>query len=191
MESEVHKLPALLWESLQSVCYTHDHQFLRDVARITGLPERDLKHKLLGRCGMSTAIVVEKGPWWLGSACAAMERQTGGLWQRCGAYREADGFCHTHRKRGHGVRRFDDPYFASLRRRTPFDLEGEIVWVGDDGSVLTGTGLLRDDVRIDLNTGIASMGKDGSTDSAAATTDADAATDEGSAKAKSSSKEDT
>ena len=166
-ESQSHKLPALLWDSLQSVCFSHDQQFLRDVARITGLNERDLKVKLLGRCGMPTAIVVEKGPWWLGSACAAMERGNGGLWRRCGAYRDADGFCHTHRKhiRSSDMKRFDDPYFASLRRRKPVDLEGEIVWVCDIGSVLTSAGLLRDDVRIDLNTGTATMGKDGFTKS--------------------------
>lgn len=167
IESQSYKLPALLWDSLQSVCFSHDQQFLRDVARITGLNERDLKVKLLGRCGMPTAIVVEKGPWWLGSACAAMERGNGGLWRRCGAYRDADGFCHAHRKgRSSDIKRFDDPYFASLRLRKPVDLEGEIVWVCDKGSVLTGAGLLRDDIRIDLNTGIATMGKDGLTESA-------------------------
>ena len=171
IESQSHKIPALLWDSLQSVCFTHDQQFLRDVARITGLNERDLKVKLLGRCGMPTAIVVEKGPWWLGSTCAAMVRGNGGLWARCGAYCCADGFCHGHTlsgKRGFGkgnrILRFDDPYFASLQKRRPVELEGELLWVGEDGSIVTAAGLLRTDLRIDLNTGTATEGKHGESD---------------------------
>jgi len=119
---------------------------------------------------MPTAIVVEKGPWWLGSTCAAMVRGNGGLWGRCGAYCCADGFCHGHTSRGKsigkgkGILRFDDPYFTSLQKRRAVELEGEILWVGEDGSVLTVTGLLRTDLRIDLNTGTATEDKHGESD---------------------------
>ena len=159
IETETHKIPAELWGALQTISYEQDKRFLRDVSKITGIPEKDLKQSLLGRFGMPTTVLVEKGPWWMGSTCYFMERRAlggGFIWQPCGSYREACGACGKHSKSRPtaSLKRRDDPFFTNLPRYTPARLGADIVWVRDDKTVVSAEGVVLP-FRIDVTQGVA------------------------------------
>jgi hypothetical protein len=157
--AETHKIPAELWGALQTISYEQDKRFLRDVAKITGISEKELKQSLLGRFGMPTTVLVETGPWWMGSTCHFMERRPlgdGFIWHPCGGYREACGACgkHTRSRPTAVLKRKDDPYFKSLPQCTPARLGGDIVWVRADKSVLSAEGQVLP-MQIDITQGVA------------------------------------
>jgi hypothetical protein len=147
------RVPAALWESLQEICWAQDLAFLRDASRILGVPEADIRRRVLGARGVMAAIVTEHAPWFLGSCCPTMVPCPGELWRRCTEPAEINGFCISHKK-GKGMR-YDDAYCESLPKRRAFELDGETVWVCEaDGGVLTESGVILKDVRIDLLTGV-------------------------------------
>ena len=146
------RVPAALWESLQEICWAQDNAFLRDASRILGVPELELRRRVLGARGVVSAVVSTNEPWFLGSCCPLMIACPGQLWRRCSEPAEVNGFCATHKK-GKGLR-YDDPFFAGLPRRYPFRYEGALVMVGEDGSVLSAGGVLIEGVRIDLESGV-------------------------------------
>jgi hypothetical protein len=155
--SEVHtRIPAGLWDSLQTVCFRQDNKFIEDVGRILGVPAAEIRRKVLGVRGVPTTVITMSGPWWEGQQCALMIKGGGGLWKRCG-HMSGDGeHCWKHRRGpSRSRRRYDDPYFVCLKKRTPFSLEGEIVWVSSDGSVMTGGGVLLKGVTINPINGVA------------------------------------
>lgn len=146
------RVPAVLWESLQTICWAQDNAFLRDASRILGVPELEIRRRILGTRGVVTAVVTECGPWFLGDCCPIMLACPGQLWRRCSEPAEVNGFCATHKK-GKGLR-YDDPFFNSLPHRSPFRYEGALVYVGPDGSVLSQSGNIVKDLRIDLESGV-------------------------------------
>jgi len=159
IETETHKIPAGLWEALQTISYEQDKRFLKDVAKITGIPEGDLKRSLLGRFGMPTNVLVEKGPWWMGSTCHFMERRSlgaGWIWHPCGSYREASGACskHSRTRPCTTMKRNDDLFFKEIPRCTPARLGKEILWVRTDGTTLSSEGKILP-MRIDVEMGVA------------------------------------
>ena len=147
------RVPVALWDSLQDRCWAQDLAFLRDASRILGVPEVEIRRRVLGARGVVAAVVCDQSPWYLGSCCPMMVPCPGELWRRCTEPAEINGFCVSHKK-GKGLRH-DDPYCETLPKRVPFRLDGETVWVhAEDGSVLTESGAVLKDVRIDLETGI-------------------------------------
>ena len=158
MESTVtpqkRRIPALLWEALEEACFEKDKEFLREVSRILGVPAPLLKRQILGVSGMPTTVLVEEGPWWQGSQCAAMDSK-GSLWTRCGFPAEADGQCWNHRR---PVRRYDDPVFTTLPVYKPARLEGKSVWVDEKGLVYDEIGEILKEWRIDVTNGCAYHG---------------------------------
>jgi hypothetical protein len=153
MTEQQQRLPAILWESLQDICYRHDQKFITDVARILGVPALDLKKKVLGTRGVLTTVLVESGPWWTGLTCAIMERKEC-LWTRCSSICESGDTCLKHKdvRNGWNIRRFDDPYFACLPKRLPMNIEGVVYWVSEKGDVLNGYGVHVPGMRADIKT---------------------------------------
>lgn len=147
------RIPTCLFESLEEICWRFDNKFIEDVSHIIGIPASDIKRKILGVRGTHKLLLYETGPWWQESACPTMVLDNGGLWRRCSKLCESDGYCKKHNGR-HGLR-YDDPYFESLIKRYPFKWNGEIVWVAEDGSVLTRTGELLKNISINIHNGIA------------------------------------
>ena len=158
MNTETQRLPAALWQSLQDMCYQHDLKFLQDVSQILKIPAADLKKKVLGVRGEPTVVLVDKDPWWARTQCCLMELGTGNMWRRCSGVGESNSYCWEHRhftKEKPSLRRREDPYFANLVKRYPFDYLGEIVWVCERGTVVRQSGGRITDVRIDVKTGVA------------------------------------
>lgn len=155
MESDIEntpqRLPSLLWESLQEVCYRHDQRFIFDVSRILGVPAADLKRKILGSRGVLTTVLVEKGPWWTGMQCKIVER-TASLWKRCDSYCESGDTCAHHQgvRNGWNIRRIDDPYFSEMKTRYPVCIEGDVYWADEAGTLLDSAGLLVKTMTFDL-----------------------------------------
>jgi len=154
--TETQRIPACLWESLQEICYRQDIRFLADVSKIIGIPAIELKKRILGVRGIPTAVSVERGPWWAETQCPVMEKEPGNMWRRCGSYCESSGHCWTHRhfRVSSTIRRYDDPYFATLPKRWPVRLDDEILWATADGELLSGAGLVIKGITIDLDTKI-------------------------------------
>ena len=50
--------------------------------------------------------------------------------------------------------KYDNPFFTEMARRHPWRFEGAVVWVDADGTVLTESGNLLKDVRIDITNGV-------------------------------------
>jgi hypothetical protein len=152
--TETQRIPAVLWDSLQEICYRQDIRFIADVSKLIGVPALELKKRILGVRGQPTAIAVERGPWWSESQCPIMDRGSGNMWRRCGEYCESHGHCWKHRsfKVSHTTRRFDDPYFAELPKRWPVRLDDEVVWVSESGDVLNGSGAIVKGLTVDLKT---------------------------------------
>lgn len=157
-ESETQRIPALLWDSLQDVCYKHDVAFINEVARMIGVPAADIRKRVLGVRGMPTAITVERGPWWQGAACPWMECSEGGMWRRCGQYCEAHGACWKHRKGGERI--YDDPYFLTLPKRVPVSIDDEIYYVDCEGAAYSVSGLKVIGLHVNLEDGSASYDGD-------------------------------
>jgi len=145
-----HRIPALLWESLQDLCFKQDRQFVQDVSRIIGVPVDDIRKRVLGVRGTKTAVLVEEGPYWAKKQCCGMVHEDV-FWKRCGFVSEANGFCWTHQDPA--PLRYDDPSFATLPTLSPYRLEGAVVWVRKDGTVYTETGDVLKDWTIDISNG--------------------------------------
>jgi hypothetical protein len=148
MTTETQRIPAVLWDSLQDVCFRHDLKFLQDVSRIIQVPVADLKRRILGTRGMPTAVSVESGPWWVTTQCPIMLLVGDSMWRRCGSYCEANGTCWAHRTSM--SRRYNDPYFEALPKRTAFKYDGDLYWVSEAGDALDMTGALVPGLQIDL-----------------------------------------
>lgn len=156
--SEIHtRIPLGLWDSLQTICFRYDNKFIEDVGRILGVPGAEIRRKVLGVRGAPTTVLAMSGPWWEGQQCALMIKGAGGLWKRCGHTAEGCEHCWKHRRgpNNRDRRRHDDPYFVCLKKRKPFRLEDEIVWVSLDGSVMTDGGTILKDVTINPTNGVA------------------------------------
>jgi hypothetical protein len=151
IENTTQRLPSLLWESLQEVCYRQDHKFICDVSRILGVPAAELKRKILGTRGVLTTVLVESGPWWTGMQCKIVERNAS-LWKRCDSYCESGDTCahHAGMRNGWNIRRIDDPYFADMKSRFPVRIEGVVYWADEAGTLLDSNGLLVDSMTFDL-----------------------------------------
>jgi hypothetical protein len=160
MESIQTRIPAFLWDSLQNVFYEHDYEFLRQVSYLIKVPVAELKRNLLGSRGTPTTISVSKdNAWWEGQKCPLRVRSPHGLWKQCPHLREAHGYCGEHkgwtkRKATPTLKHKDDAYFQKLKRRKPFDLDGEIVWVSEDGEAVDGEGCPVQGVKILLDVGM-------------------------------------
>jgi hypothetical protein len=147
------RIPLGLWDSFQEICFRFDNKFIEDVSRILGVSSVDIRRKVLGVRGAPTTVITVSGPWWEGQTCAMMVAGPAGLWHRCGHLAEGGDTCWRHRS-GRG-RRHDDSYFARLKKRHPFKLEGRLVWVAEDGSVTTDGGVPLKGVTINLRNGVA------------------------------------
>lgn len=146
------RIPAALWDSLQEICWRHDNKFLDDASRILGIPAIEVKRRVLGVRGAVSAVVSSTGPWYEGTLCAKMVLCPGEMWRRCSETAEQNGYCWQHKR---GVpNHFTNTYFESLPKRYPYKLDGEIVWVGEDGSVMNGSGTVLEKVHIDRETGV-------------------------------------
>ena len=156
--SEIHtRIPLGLWDSLQAICFRQDNKFIEDVGRILGVPGAEIRRKVLGVRGAPTTVITMSGPWWEGQQCALMIKGPGGLWRRCGNMAKGCEHCWKH-FRGPNMRnrrRHDDPYFVCLKKRKPFRLGDEIVWVAADGTVMTGGGTILKDISINPINGVA------------------------------------
>lgn len=143
LTTEPQYIPALLWDSLQTICYQLDAKFVTDVAKLIKVPAAELKRRVLGTRGMKTAVTVADGPWWMGQQCPLMESHNS-LWKRCGSYCDASGFCMKHSgfKQGSSVLRHkDDSYIKHMPRRIPVRADDEIVWACEKtGTVYNGLG---------------------------------------------------
>ncbi len=161
LPTEIQRLPAGLWESLQTTCYRHDLKFIQDAARLLGVPVGDLKKRVLGTRGIPVAVTVSNSPWWEGKMCPIMECDDGGMWRQCGALCEAHGTCWDHRTYKRNTCKYKlvgDPYFETLEKRWPMTLVEELVCVTDDGLVYDDAGELKEGLRIDRVKKIASYG---------------------------------
>lgn len=161
--TEVQRLPAALWESLQDVCYKYDVKFLQDVSHIIGVPAGDLKKHILGIRGIATSIAVvphAEAPWWESSQCPLMELDDGGMWRRCISHREIHESCWKHRKFKRDtdiLKKHNNPIFDSLEKRWPMRLGGELMWVTNSGEVYDDAGELKKGMCIYRTSRIARM----------------------------------
>lgn len=147
------RLPAALWESLQEICWRQDNKFVEDAARILRIPAAEIKRRVLGTRGVVSAVVSTSGAWYDGGRCPTMMPGPGEMWRRCCEPAEVNGYCSVHKK-GRGMK-YDNPYFADLPKRHPWRLDGAVVWVDGEGTVLTESGDILKNVRIDLTNGVA------------------------------------
>jgi hypothetical protein len=149
------RVPAGLWDSLQEICWRQDIRFMEDAARILGVSAVEIKRRLLGTRGVLCGVISTGagGCAYDGTQCPIMVLHPGERWERCSEAAEVNGFCWLHRK-GKG-QRYDSCFFEGFEKRHPFRFEGEIVWVAEDSSVLTGGGKILKDVRIDITNGVA------------------------------------
>ena len=146
------RVPAGLWESLQEICWRHDNKFIEDASRILNIPASEIKRKVLGARGVVSAVVSTGGTWYDGTQCPIMMPACGEMWRRCAEPAEFNGYCCIHMK-GKGMR-YDNPYFSELMVRHPWKLEGMLVWVGTDKSVMNTSGEILKDIRIDITNGV-------------------------------------
>lgn len=151
MESTLRRMPIGLLDHLQTICARQDQQFIADVGRILGLgasATTELRRKILGTLGKSTIVFTESNPWWVDTQCPIMILSQCGMWTRCGAAASENGKCKKH----HATKKplYSDPMFVEMKTRTPFRHDGEIYWVGDDGSVLDSTGSIQMDFKVNL-----------------------------------------
>lgn len=166
MDSVQTRLPAFLWESLQNVMYEHDYEFLRQVSYLIKVPVADLKRTILGSKGTPTTIVVSKdNTWWEGQRCPLRVRSPKGLWKQCPHLRESHGLCGEHKgwtrsKSTADLKHKDDPHFQTLKRRRPFQLEGDIVWVSEDGDAVDSEGEPLEGLKILLDIGMVFLKED-------------------------------
>jgi hypothetical protein len=153
---EPQRIPANLWASLKDICYQQDLKFLQDVSRLIGVDANEIKRRVLG-LREQTIVLVEKDPWWMHTQCILLEC-VNGLWRRCSRMGESNSYCWEHRNFttcSGQLRRFDDPYFATIVKRWPIRFMDEIVWVCDEGTVLKSNGENDEHIRIDRITMIA------------------------------------
>lgn len=158
--TELQRLPAGLWDSLQEVCYRHDVKFLHDISRLIGIPTGDLKKRILGVRGIQTVVAKEtEGPWWETAQCPLLILDDGGMWRRCIRRCEAHGTCWKHRNYSRdtdSLKKVSSVDLSKLETRWPMELESELVWVSEDGRrVYTDSGELKKGVRIDRLNGVA------------------------------------
>ncbi len=160
METIQTRIPAFLWDSLQGVFYQQDYEFLRQVSYLIKVPIAELKRTILGSRGTPTSILVAKeNTWWENQKCPLRVRSPRGLWKQCCNFREAHGFCSDHKgwnekKSTSALKHRNDSYFQTLKRRKPFDYEGDIVWVSEDGDVVDDKGNPISGIRINMEAGI-------------------------------------
>ncbi len=154
METTVQRIPAALWESLQELCARQDQQFLQEVSRVLAIPVSELKRRVLGTRGVATTVIVQSSPWWYGSQCAAMEKK-GALWMRCGATADADGQCRAHRR---NITRYDDPEILALPTYQSIRIEGQTMWVDQEGRAYNEVGKILKDWVVDISNGHAYYG---------------------------------
>lgn len=166
MDSIQTRIPTYLWESLQDVFYEHDYEFLRQVSYIIKVPVSELKRNILGSKGTSTSILVSKdNAWWEGQKCPLRVRTAYGLWKQCPHFREGHGHCGEHkgwtkRKSTHNLKHKDDLYFQKLKRRNPFNLDGDIVWVSEEGDAVDGEGSPIEGIKILMDLGMVILKND-------------------------------
>ncbi len=161
MELENQRIPAGLWESMQKVCAENDARFIKDVARIIGVEAADIRKRVFGVRGIQTTVAVEHGPWWIESQCPVISKRAGNMWKRCDERCSPCGFCWSHRAFRPSVtlKLYNDPYFQTIEKRHPFELDDAIVWVSEkDGSVMK-DGEIMPDITIDMRTGICTKSK--------------------------------
>ena len=146
-------LPAGLWDCLQSICWNHDNQFIKDVSRIIRVPVSDLKKRVFGPRGTLTTIVTTDDPWWTHNSCPVVEKR-GNMWIRCNGVINSCGTCFEHLNTIHNpqTKYFDNIMFADMLKRYSFKYENNIYWAAEDGSVLNSCGLVRKDLKFDLKT---------------------------------------
>lgn len=126
------------------------------MSRLIGVPANDIKKRVLGVRGAPTTVIVESGPWWVGTMCTVSAKEAGGMWRRCGHTAEANGYCWEHRHfrtPTHMLKLYTDPYLESLAKRWPVRYMDEIVWVDSEGTVLRNGEIVKT-LTIDLKTGI-------------------------------------
>lgn len=146
--------------------YEHDYEFLRQVSYLIKVPVAELKRTILGSKGTPTTIAVSKdNTWWEGQRCPLRTRTTKGLWKQCPHMRESHGLCGEHKgwtrsKSTADLKHKDDPHFQTLKRRRPFQLEGDIVWVSDDGDAVDSEGEPLEGVKILLDIGMVLLKED-------------------------------
>lgn len=161
MEPIQTRLPSFLWESLQDVFYEHDAQFLRDVAPLVGVSVTELKKTILGTMGQRQTIMVSKqggDAWWEGQLCPLLVRNDAtGHWCPCGHFREAHGFCSTHRNfrtPTPSLRHREDLCFRGMTSRKPVRWNETVVWIDKDGYAVDGEGHLVKGLQICPTSGI-------------------------------------
>ncbi len=160
MEPIQTRIPAFLWDSLQNVFYQQDYEFLRQVSYLIKVPIPELKRTILGTKGVLTTVQVAKeNTWWENQKCPLRVRSPQGLWKQCCNFREAHGFCGDHKgwtekKATRSLKHVNDPYFQTLKRRKPFEYEGDIVWVSEEGDVVDNKGAPISGIRINVDAGI-------------------------------------
>ena len=146
------RVPAALWESLQEICWRQDNKFIEDASRIIGIPAAEIKRRVLGARGVVSAVVSTSSSWYDGGRCPMMLPGPGEMWRRCCEPAEVNGFCGIHKK-GRGMK-YDNSYFSTLLKRHPWRFEGAVVWVCENGTVLTESGTILKDIRIDITNGL-------------------------------------
>lgn len=148
------RVPAALWESLQTICWQQDNKFLEDVSRILNVPAAELKRRVLGTRGVVSAVVSTGGAWFEGTQCPIMIPCGGDMWRRCAEPAENNGHCWAHKK-GRGLR-YDSPHFAHAEVYTPWRLEGVALWVNSCGTVYNAVGKELKGLHVDLRNGVCS-----------------------------------
>jgi len=146
------RVPAALWESLQTICWQQDNKFLEDVSRILNVPAAEIKRRVLGTRGVVSAVISTGGAWFEGTQCPIMIPCGMDMWRRCSEPAECNGHCWAHKK-GRGVR-YDSPYFAHAETYVPMRLDGAVVWVSRCGNVYDAAGKELKGLRIDLVNGV-------------------------------------
>jgi len=135
-------LPRFLVDSLQTICQRQDLQFIRDVARLVKIPERDIRIKIIGSRGVAVPILCESTPWWTGGQCTMCECKNGSLWIRCGAMAVENGVCvdHINVRETATLLRYDASELKGLRRRQPVMFNGDTFWASDVGDMVNSLG---------------------------------------------------
>lgn len=153
----VHRIPAGLWENLQTLTCSMDNAFLRDISHITKIPFAELR-KVIPTRGVQTRIATEGSePWWTSQTCRMSVRGSGGMWIRCSGMAFEGSCCFKHRSTKRmpaGILPYDDPYFATLARRMPVRIEGVVYWSDENGVLYNVDGSRIEEFTIDYAQGI-------------------------------------